>query len=78
MYESYEHYSLNEVLRILTISRSTLYRMRRRGKFVPATGPSDARIAFLKSAVHRWLEERGMPLPRPTRNDRSDLHELRP
>ncbi|MBB4289504.1 putative DNA-binding transcriptional regulator AlpA [Rhizobium leguminosarum] len=77
MYESYEHYSLNEILRILTISRSTLYRMRRRGKFVAATDMSDSRIAFLKSAVHGWLKERGMPLPRPPRYDRSDPNELR-
>lgn len=59
------YYTLKQVCEFLTLSKSTIYRMRKTGEFVVAVDVTSGRIGFPKSEVHSWKlsrdEARGGP-----------------
>ncbi|MEY9583328.1 helix-turn-helix transcriptional regulator [Sinorhizobium fredii] len=58
-------YTLKQVCELLTLSRWTIYRMRKRGEFVVAVDLTSGRIGFPIPEVHAWKlkreEARGGP-----------------
>lgn len=59
------YYTLKQVCELLTLSRSTIDRMRERGEFVQAVDLTSGRIGFPIPEVHAWKlkreEARGGP-----------------
>ncbi|WP_172723859.1 AlpA family transcriptional regulator [Neorhizobium sp. T25_27] len=59
------YYTLKQVCEFLTLSKSTIYWMRRRGEFVEAVDLTSGRIGFPIPEVHSWKlrrdEARGGP-----------------
>jgi len=59
------YYTLKQVCELLTLSRSTIYWMRRKGEFVEAVDLTSGRIAFPIPEIHAWKlkreEARGGP-----------------
>lgn len=59
------YYTMKQVCALLTLSRSTINRMRRRGEFVQAVDLTSGRIGFPIPEVHAWKlkreEARGGP-----------------
>lgn len=60
---------LYEIERMTGISRSTLYRMKAEGDFIPEVRTGKRQYAFWLSDVISWLESRRAPTrPMPTRD----------
>lgn len=55
---AYGYYRQKELLTILPFSAATLWRMVKRGQFVPPVKLSSRITAWPKADVHRWLEDR--------------------
>lgn len=49
---------VKEVLRLLGISRTTLFRLRRKGDFPPAVRLSTTAIGFMAEDVSDWVNSR--------------------
>ncbi|TBY07314.1 helix-turn-helix transcriptional regulator [Rhizobium laguerreae] len=46
-----------EVERLTTLSRMTIWRLRRRGRFPPPVHPSPGRVAYRRRDVRAWFHD---------------------
>ena len=52
---------LPEVCRLVSLSRSTVLRLERTGRFPAKFNLSDHAIGWREAEVHAWIEARGAP-----------------
>ncbi|MCB1986523.1 MAG: AlpA family phage regulatory protein [Nitrosomonas sp.] len=49
---------MNQLIKILGLSRSSIYRLRQRNDFIPAIRLGPRSIGYLEEAVYEWLKKR--------------------
>ncbi|WP_423340585.1 helix-turn-helix transcriptional regulator [Rhizobium sp. HT1-10] len=62
-------YTLRQVCELTSLSKSTIFRLRKDGKFVAAVRLTNGRIGFPIAEIHRWLAAR--PAEQPERRARN-------
>lgn len=52
---------MNQLINILGLSRSTIYRLRKEGMFVPHIQLGPRSVGYSEKAISAWLEARALP-----------------
>lgn len=55
---------MNQLVKILGISRSSIFRLRARGDFVPAIHISTRCVGYSEDSITEWLKNRQSEMPK--------------